>query len=999
MGIPSPDGGAKQQGGGGGGAGGRPPERVIPFGKYQLLERVSVGGMAEVFKAKSFGIEGFEKILAVKRILPTMAEDGDFIEMFIDEAKIAGQLSHANICPIYELGKVGDSHYIAMEFVWGKDLLQLMNRFRKMRKHMPPAMVAWIGAKVCEGLDYAHRKRDRNGNPMNIIHRDMSPQNVLVSYEGQVKIIDFGIAKAASRTTKTQAGVLKGKFGYMSPEQVRGLPVDARSDLFAIGTCMHEMSTGERLFLGESDFTTLEKVRNAEVPPPSRGLQDYPPELERIVMKALTLDVGDRWSSAAEMQEALQRFLASQKPPYGTSKLAAWMKTAFAAELAAEKERMQAYQTAARTAPPSAPPAAPAGLPRPRMPAMLGLGGAPALDAPTLRPPLRKAAAAPAAVAPMETSQLDTADLAAADEDMDELAGEKTMVGSSLFDDDAGPTTDLPEQPTQIFFSADELVEAEAPAAPRPSSGSGAAGVEVAHGELFGAAPAAAQRVFPAPQARASLRPAPQAAPAFQPPAPAAQSSPTFQPPAPAFQPPQAPLFVGSEPHGAAPGLPFNPQQPLTGYAPPAGPVTPHGFASPPSAAKPAPQSGGRGQLVAIALAAVVLIAAGAGIAVLLFGRPAGGTVEVQTIPAVPGDIYVDGTLLGQAPKRLEPVPPGEHVIEVRAAGYTPALRRVTVTAGNTMMMEIAMIASAPAAAPPSALALGAGPSPAPLGVVSPLPGLPMPAAPLPPDPMAQLPGALLPGAPLPGALLPGAPPAGAASPAVAAIVPPAPAPAPTPMPLALPPVPTPAPTAPRPRPPHRRPSLPRRAPLRRFPRNQPPPRSGRPRRRRPPREHRRPCLRAPSHSGPPPSGRPRRALRRPARPPRRRPSRAARVAAWARSRSAPSPGRASSWTGATPGATPPSATSARAPDTTRSGSASPMDRWSTSRSTSSPTRRRPSSAGSDRPPSSPSALNRHSAPARSDRRSVRQVRQRGRPRAARPVSASCAGRGAARAV
>ena len=320
MGIPSPSGGAKQQGGGGGG---RPPERLIPFGKYQLLERVSVGGMAEVFKAKSFGIEGFEKILAIKRILPTMAEDNDFIEMFIDEAKIAGQLNHANICPIYELGKVGDSHYIAMEFVWGKDLLQLMNRFRKMRKHMQPAMVAWIGAKVCEGLDYAHRKRDRNGNPMNIIHRDMSPQNVLVSYEGQVKVIDFGIAKAAARTTKTQAGVLKGKFGYMSPEQVRGLPVDARSDLFAIGTCLHEMSTGERLFLGESDFTTLEKVRNADVLPPSRAIQDFPPELEAIIMKALTLDVADRWTSAAEMQEALQRFLAAQKPPYGTSKLAA----------------------------------------------------------------------------------------------------------------------------------------------------------------------------------------------------------------------------------------------------------------------------------------------------------------------------------------------------------------------------------------------------------------------------------------------------------------------------------------------------------------------------------------------------------------------------------------------------------------------------------------------------------------------------------------------------
>src|SRR3972149_2212158 len=160
MGIASPNGGGKPQG-----AQGKSPERVIPFGKYLLLERISVGGMAEVYKAKSFGVEGFEKIIAIKRILPTMAEDQDFITMFIDEAKIAGLLNHANVCPIYELGKLGDSHYIAMEFVWGKDLRQIMNRFRRMRKRMPPAMVAWCAAKVCEGLDYAHRKKDRHGRP------------------------------------------------------------------------------------------------------------------------------------------------------------------------------------------------------------------------------------------------------------------------------------------------------------------------------------------------------------------------------------------------------------------------------------------------------------------------------------------------------------------------------------------------------------------------------------------------------------------------------------------------------------------------------------------------------------------------------------------------------------------------------------------------------------------------------------------------------------------
>src|SRR5688572_19714166 len=257
----------------------------IPFGKYLLLERISVGGMAEVFKAKSFGVEGFEKIIAIKRILPSMAEDADFIQMFIDEAKIAGQLSHANICQTFELGKTSESHFIAMEFIWGKDLLQIQNRFRKLRQQLPVAMSCFIAAKVCEGLDYAHRKKDPLGRPLNIIHRDVSPQNVLVSYEGECKLIDFGIAKAASRSSKTQAGVLKGKFGYMSPEQVRGLPLDRRSDIFAIGTLLYEMLTGERLFMGESDFSTLEKVRNAEIESPVTYNRNIPPALERVVMK------------------------------------------------------------------------------------------------------------------------------------------------------------------------------------------------------------------------------------------------------------------------------------------------------------------------------------------------------------------------------------------------------------------------------------------------------------------------------------------------------------------------------------------------------------------------------------------------------------------------------------------------------------------------------------------------------------------------------------------
>ena len=322
----------------------------LPFGKYLLLERISVGGMAEVFKAKSFGVEGFEKIIAIKRILPSIAEDQEFIQMFIDEAKISGQLSHANICQIFELDRISDSHFIAMEFVWGKDLLQIQNRFRKLKQQMPMQMAAFVAAKMCEGLDYAHRKKDALGRPLNIIHRDVSPQNILCSYEGEVKVIDFGIAKAASRSSKTQAGVLKGKFGYMSPEQVRGLPLDRRSDVFAIGTILYEMLTGERLFLGESDFSTLEKVRNVDVHPPSSVNKAVPPALERIAMKALSKTTEDRYQWAKEMQDDLQSYLMSTEPVYSSRQLAQWMKEAFSPELEKERALLEQYKRVGREA-------------------------------------------------------------------------------------------------------------------------------------------------------------------------------------------------------------------------------------------------------------------------------------------------------------------------------------------------------------------------------------------------------------------------------------------------------------------------------------------------------------------------------------------------------------------------------------------------------------------------------------------------------------------------
>jgi len=313
------------------------------FGKYLLLERLNVGGMAEVFVAKAFGVEGFERILAIKKILPTMAEDEEFITMFIDEARISVQLNHANVVHIHELGKHEDAYYIAMEYVSGKDLRSILERFRRRREIMPTAMAVFVASKICEGMDYAHRKKDARGQELHIIHRDVSPQTILCSYEGEVKIIDFGIAKAANRSQKTQAGILKGKFGYMSPEQVRGLPIDRRSDIFAVGVILYEMLTGEKLFVGESDFSTLEKVRNAEVASPRQFNPNIPAGLEKVVLKALAREVEDRYQWASDLQEDLMRFLLAGDAIYSAKHLSTFMKDAFAEDLLAEGEKMNRF--------------------------------------------------------------------------------------------------------------------------------------------------------------------------------------------------------------------------------------------------------------------------------------------------------------------------------------------------------------------------------------------------------------------------------------------------------------------------------------------------------------------------------------------------------------------------------------------------------------------------------------------------------------------------------
>ena len=389
--------------------------------------------MAEVFKAKSYGVEGFEKILAIKRILPTMGEDRDFIKMFIDEAKIAGQLAHANICQIFELGRIDGSHFIAMEYIWGKDLLQIQNRLRKLKQPMPVPMACFALSKVLEGLDYAHRKRDPLGRPLEIVHRDCSPQNVLVSYEGEVKVIDFGIAKATSRNSRTMAGVLKGKFGYMSPEQVRGLPLDRRSDLFALGTMLYECLTGERLFQGETDFSTLEKVRNVDIQPPRAINPAIPEAVEKVILKALAKDVDDRYQWCSEMLADLQQYLMAQEVVFTAKSLSTWLKEVFAAEIERERQQLEQYKRVGRDGLIAGVPAAEAKL---DVVEHLGEAGAPEGDATQLG-------------GPSFDDIIEGKVAAAAEPEIGPALGSPAARGNRRADDDAGDFGE--EAPTEIF--------------------------------------------------------------------------------------------------------------------------------------------------------------------------------------------------------------------------------------------------------------------------------------------------------------------------------------------------------------------------------------------------------------------------------------------------------------------------------------------------------------------------------------------------------------------
>jgi len=319
----------------------------IPFGRYWLIDRIAIGGMAEVFVAVRRD-EPNARPLALKRILPTLVEDAELVTMFLDEARLVAQLDHPGIVPILELGKVGESYFIAMEHVAGRDLRALSARLRARGERLPIPLVAYVGWRVADALDHAHRKRAADGSPLRVVHRDVSPANVLLGFDGSVKVIDFGIAEASIRVRR-RAGVLRGKFAYMSPEMVRGLPVDPRSDVFALGIVLHELLTGERLFSAPSELEVMEKVRAVAVPSPSARNPAVAEALSGVVLRALARMPEDRFASAAELRDALVPWTHAGQPIGEPPAMARLLARHFPAELRAELDQLERLQSLPRT--------------------------------------------------------------------------------------------------------------------------------------------------------------------------------------------------------------------------------------------------------------------------------------------------------------------------------------------------------------------------------------------------------------------------------------------------------------------------------------------------------------------------------------------------------------------------------------------------------------------------------------------------------------------------
>jgi hypothetical protein len=308
--------------------------RAAPeLGKYQLLRRLAIGGMAEIFVARSTGIEGFEKLVVLKRILPQYAQDARFIRMFLQEARIAASLQHTNIAQVYDIGQLEGTYFFAMEYVLGVDLRMLLAECSARGERIPVEHAVSIAIDVAAGLHYAHEKRGPDGERLGLVHRDVSPSNILCGYDGSVKVTDFGIAKATFQRGETRPGTVMGKVAYMSPEQCRAKPLDRRSDIFSLGILLYELSTGVHLFNGDGELDVMRQIVDDPIPPPRTRFLDYPEPLERIVMRALQKRPDDRYQTAQDFQAELEAFARNARLGKSALALARYLEQRFGQEV------------------------------------------------------------------------------------------------------------------------------------------------------------------------------------------------------------------------------------------------------------------------------------------------------------------------------------------------------------------------------------------------------------------------------------------------------------------------------------------------------------------------------------------------------------------------------------------------------------------------------------------------------------------------------------------
>jgi len=294
--------------------------------RYHVVSKIAHGGMAEIFLALQQGEQGFQKPVVLKRILPTLAEDPKFVRMFVDEAHIASTLNHSNLVQVLDLGRAGGQYFLVLEFVDGWSLEQIRRRALQAKLKLPIPLALTIVGALCRGLAYVHT-RERNGRPLGIVHRDVTPQNVLLSRQGEVKLADFGIAKAVGKTEKSATGIIKGKFAYMSPEQSQALPLDGRSDVFSVGVVLYLLVTGQKPFDGLTDADVLMQVRRAKPEKPSTLVRDLNPDVERLINRALRADPGKRWQSAEQMADKIDAILVKLGQPSGPAPLKRWLDT------------------------------------------------------------------------------------------------------------------------------------------------------------------------------------------------------------------------------------------------------------------------------------------------------------------------------------------------------------------------------------------------------------------------------------------------------------------------------------------------------------------------------------------------------------------------------------------------------------------------------------------------------------------------------------------------